>query len=148
MIKGKRIKLQYQLLFERVRKYGLILFFIFFFTFLHPFSSDGISKEERVIQEDKTGYFSNNLFNSSHLPLHFPFKSAPSPSQPEDPDENELKDNLDDDWNLWIWKQSFKNYLNVCSPSGSLFFKISQSLKGRSTVSLFILYHSWKSNLI
>lgn len=148
MLKGISVYIQNRLLLERIRTYCFFLFFSFFFIFFQPFTSASSPAQERVNKGDKTSYYSGDLFNSSHLPLYFPFAAGQTPNQPEDPDEDELKDTLDDDWNPWILKHSFKNYFNIFSTLRSRFLNISQCLQNRSAISLFILYHSWKSYLL
>lgn len=143
-----RVKEQRFRLLGVVPNYCLVVLFFFFFALGQLSAFATTPKEECVTHKDFTCLVSEDLFTSSHHPLHLPFESDPSRKEPDASDENEREDNFDDDWNQLIWKHSSASTFNVSSSVKSHFFRISQSLQKRSTVPLFILYHSWKSFLL
>jgi hypothetical protein len=143
---GGTIKTPFTFIPEKIRNFSLFVLLVFVFGSLQSLAVKPSQTAYNLV--DKTSYFSVDLVNKSHLPSHFPFEPASSPYQTEDPDENELKEHLSDDGNFCLWKQSFKNYFKTCTSSLGHQFNLLESFKGRSKISFFILYHSWKSYLI
>jgi hypothetical protein len=148
--KGNNIKINKQS--SSLLKVGMnsCLFVLLGFLFIwgQPFVLDGNHKKESVTQKSFTCNLSDDSFNNSHYPFHLPFESVPTLNEPEALDENEVKDNTDDGCDQLIRKNSSECIFNIASSVKSCFSQITQSLKSRSTVPLFILYHSWKSFLI
>jgi len=124
----------------------LFVLLCFLFAWGQPSALAGNHKKESVTQKSFTCNLSDDSLNNSHYPFHLPFESVPTLNESETLDENEVKDNIDDVCNHW--KNSSENIFNISSSVKSRFSQIIQSLESRSTVPLFILYHSWKSFLI
>ncbi len=135
---------QQYLLLGSVLKYCLFILFVFFFVWGQPSALASSRLETSLIHKDLTCHLSEDLIKSSHNSSHLPFESAPTPSEPEATDEDGQEDNFDDDLIPLIWKDSSEGLFNISSSVKSNFFQIVHSFQNRSTVPLFILYHSWK----
>lgn len=148
--KGNNIKInkQYSSLLKVVMNSCLFVLLGFLFVWGQSSALASNHKKESVTQKSFTCNLSDDSFNNSHHPFHLPFESIPTLNELETLDENEVKDNTDDGCNQLIWKNSSEAIFNIASSVKSHFSQITQSLESRSTVPLFILYHSWKSFLI
>ncbi len=80
------------------------------------------------------------------LKLHLPVESAPVPNDREVPSENEQEDDLDSDSNTMANEQtSFNIFDLVVTENWTADY--SSFIQNRSSVPLFVLYHSWKTYL-
>ncbi|MES2288021.1 MAG: hypothetical protein V4547_20205 [Bacteroidota bacterium] len=139
-----KVNEQNNLLLKAVLKYCLFVLFGFLFVWGQSSASASTQGKKIAIHQDLTCHLSDDLFNSSHHPFHLPFESAPTPNEPEASDENGQEDNFDDDLIPLIWNDPSEGTFNISASVRNDFFKIVQSFQNRSTVPLFILYHSWK----
>jgi len=114
----------------------------FLFVWGQPFVLTGKQKKESASQKSFTCNLSDYSFNNSPHPFHLPFESLPTLNESETLDENEVNYKMSGECNQLIWKNS------IATSVKSYFSQIIPSLESRSTVPLFILYHSWKSFLI
>ena len=81
-----------------------------------------------------------------HTPFHLPVKLPPIPNKSEDIDDEEQKDKFDDESSKSLWQYASYRLFNLSSEK-SRSIQLEQSVQNRTTVSLIILYHSWKSFL-
>lgn len=87
----------------------------------------------------------NRYTDFSHRSFQLPAKHLPNPNEPADKDEKENLDN--DEWSNihFLLYGDFDFALKTYDDSFSQF---QQTVLNRKTVSLVILYHSWKGFLI
>ncbi len=125
-------------------KPGLLCFVasLLLFSFQNPVAFGESAATDSSIQKDI--FSSKASFSGQLVSLHLPFESAPAPHDHEIPDENEQEDDFDFE-DSWVAEQQtlyslfdFANVINRVSHPSCF-------IQGRSTVPLFILYHSWKS---
>ncbi|MES2141145.1 MAG: hypothetical protein V4511_15670 [Bacteroidota bacterium] len=139
-----KINEQQYLSLESVLKYCLFILFVFFFVGGQPSALASSRLETSLTHKNFTCHLSEDLINSSHYPSHLPFESAPTPNEPEATDEDGQEDNFDDDLVPLIWKDPSEGVFSISCSVRNDFFQIVQPFQNRSTVPLFILYHSWK----
>jgi hypothetical protein len=79
-----------------------------------------------------------------HQPLDIPLDADSAPAETQD--EKDIKDSLDDEWGKFAGAS-----VTSCRSLGSLnSFSLSphtRSFHNRSTISLFVLHHAWKSSV-
>ena len=95
------------------------------------------------LESNQSVVLSNNTDNFSHIPLH-PTSPSPIPESPAESDDNEEQDGFDDDFK--IGGKSL--VLNTSSKSKILFDSLLQSFSNRNSISLVILYQSWKNFIV
>ncbi len=78
--------------------------------------------------------------------LDLPFESTPTPVDCEVPNENEQEDDFDSDSNLLSEEQTPFNIFGLVAVE-NWFAQPSSFIQNRSSVPLFVLYHSWKTYL-
>ena len=125
-------------------KPGLLCFVasLLLFSFQNSVAFGESAATDSSVQSDI--FSSKASFSGRLVSLHLPFESAPAPRDRETPGENEEEDDFDFEDSWVVEPQAlfclfdFANVINrVLHPSCFI--------QGRSTVPLFILYHSWKS---
>ncbi len=123
------------------------ILFGFFFAWGSPSALSITRGAESGIHKNFTSHLSEYSFNSPDHPFHSPFESVPLPDEPKALEECGQEDNFDDDFDPLIWNQLSEYKASFSYSLRSDFFQIIQSFHNRSKISLFILYHSWKSFL-
>ena len=146
-IKNTYLKVYKQgyLLLETALNYSLFALFVFFFVWVQPSALASTTGESIITHKHSIYHSSQNLFYSLNNPFYSHFEPAATDNETEDDDENERSF---DEENTLIEKDSYESPFNICSSLRNQFLQLKQSLQNRSTVSLFILQHSWKSFLI
>ncbi|MBL0310437.1 MAG: hypothetical protein IPP77_12405 [Bacteroidetes bacterium] len=137
---------QPELGFKLFLKYCSIGLLVFLFSVGQRSAFANSSTEESNIKMDLGVLLSGHSISILSSPLHLPFESTPNPQPQYDPTEKDSEDDLGSDCTLAIGCQTLEGVL--IPPSGRIVFSlVVDSLQNRSTVPLFILYHSWKSFL-
>jgi len=126
-----------------------ILFFICLFALSS--SATNINSDDYNCSNDTDSNISSenkcSTFHSYNHNSDFSYHSCQSPIEPN-PNSNESKDNDekenldDDDYNKPHFY--FESDLNVFKSANNTFAQFQQTVLNRTTVSLIILYHSWK----
>jgi hypothetical protein len=127
-----------------------IIHYLFFVAFLfvceNHVSFTITHQSESVIHQDYSSHFSEKIFSNPDSPFHRKWalvKDAVS----EVPDESESDEKFDEEKTASLWNNSASGSYGISEVLKSRFFQAIESLRNRKTVSLFILYHSWKSFL-
>jgi hypothetical protein len=81
------------------------------------------------------------------FPFTQPVTSESTDNETESGDENESEDDINNPCNHLFWKSQVEYKFNA-QANNSTFSQLKATAHNRSTVSLFILHHSWKSFLI
>jgi hypothetical protein len=128
---------------DRAVKLGL--FFLFGFLFFgHSSASVHTRNEGILIQKDIGCVLSKESFYSPD-PLRAIFEFAATINEVDPSDDNDQNGN--DNWTPLICGQSTCGLSQISYDVSDHIFHLTQSLQNRSTVPLFILFHSWKSYL-
>lgn len=106
-----------------------------------------VSSKSNIVSNNIDANQSNNLTKySSSLVHNNPVETIILSNETEDSKEDETKDSSEDEFNS-IYNNNYYEY-NFTTPSvKNLFNQLAISIQNRSSVSLFILHHSWKSFL-
>ena len=136
---------------KRHSKYSLSqflprLFTAFFIGFLlFSQNASGLSnvfEDLQFVDQDQNA----TLFHDANTPKD-PLGNLPQPEKnPEESEENESKENLEDEFSdLHLHDLALNNFTNSIYLSKVI--NCEQSVQNRHTISLYILFHSWKSFL-
>jgi len=90
---------------------------------------------------------SSNSHSVPQLPASCPYGQECIAEELELSEENESVGHSDFEW-IALFQDQFSEKDLYVAPSPTLFEHLTLSISSRSTVSLFILYHSWKSFLV
>lgn len=101
-------------------------------------------KSETNVHHQATLLFSDLYNNSQITPYHLPFELDFSQQVKEAPDENDFEEDVEDECAVITETTAVKFPLHLFSDDFSKVAK-HNTLQNRSSVPLFILYHSWKS---
>ena len=101
-------------------------------------------KSETNVHHQATLLFSDLYNNSQITPYHLPFELDLSQQVKEAPDENDFEEDVEDECAVITETTAVKFPLHLFSDDFSKVAK-HNTLQNRSSVPLFILYHSWKS---
>jgi len=142
LLTNKMKKNQNCINYKSILSYSLVVFLSLFYVW--SLYSANTNNSKQGSNDIFVIHLTENATVSYYNPYHLPFKKS---SESEAPTENESKDNFDEDVDQLIEKQSCKDKLFSSFEDHTL-FQLKQSLENRTTVSLLILYHSWKSFLI
>ncbi|MBQ19462.1 MAG: hypothetical protein CMD31_01780 [Flavobacteriales bacterium] len=142
LLTNKMKKNQNCINYKSILSYSLVVFLSLFYVWSLYSANTSNSKQES--NDVFVIHLTENATVSYYNPYHLPFKKS---SESEAPTENETEDNFDEDVDHLIEKRSCKNQFFSAFKEQTL-FQLKQSLENRTTVSLLILYHSWKSFLI
>ena len=142
LLTNKMKKRQHSINYKSILSYSLVVFLSLFYVW--SLYSANTSNSKQGSNDIFVIHLTENATVSYYNPYHLPFKKS---SESEIPTENESKDNFDEDVDQLIEKQSCKDKLFSFFEDHTL-FQLKQSLENRTTISLLILYHSWKSFLI
>lgn len=91
-----------------------------------------------------THHSDNHYTDFSHRSFQSPAKHLPKPNEPADKDEKENVDN--DEWSN-VHFLLYGDFDFAFKPYDDSFTQFQQTVLNRKTVSLVILYHSWKGFL-
>jgi hypothetical protein len=122
--------------------------FAFFFAFLFVFGKASALPNNPQTAEDghENSHALGNLAFDCGQCAHFPFNSGPCPWEPDPTDKVETNDSFDDEETKSFYRSWEKQRFDFDVVAAKrLLRQLSVSSKNRETVSLFILYHSWKS---
>lgn len=105
----------------------------------YPQASEPSSEDHASLLTD------NDAASAAHHPLQLPYEP-----EPESSDENdESTEDVEDEWSKWTWDLASCDFIkySAAKSTKTTYLKLLSSFQNRKTVSLFILYHSWKSFL-
>jgi len=108
----------------------------------------GIRIEKKLSSKELTSCLSEDIYHPNHYPSSIPFQCSYSPNEEDSSNENEEDEHSEDQWAPFIWHDSTTCLNKFNFSLACYFFQLNQSFVNRSTVSLIILYQSWKSFLI
>lgn len=137
---------------EKINDYRSILFlkgqfliFLFGFLIFGLPQTPPIHSLEQGVQSNQILRlpFLTDWDNTIHSPFELP--SAPEPGNQEK-NKNQRKDKVENEVAVQVSKPEIIDDLNPIHSETSIFHFIS-SIQNRQKVSLYILYHSWKSYL-
>lgn len=135
-------KRQHSINYKSILSYSLVVFLSLFYVW--SLYSANTSNSKQKSNDVSVIHLTEDATVSYYNPYHLPFKKS---SESETPTENETEDNFDEDVDHLIEQHSCKDKL-FPSFDDHILFQLKQSLENRTTLSLLILYHSWKSFLI
>jgi|GEM_PF-6826347 len=129
---------------------ALLLASIFFIQVVlirlsHPQVSQGGTTSEKYCFSENTSIVSScdtHSFDAAHSPLQSQQKPVSFPIEEK---EKEVEESIDDDNKLSLRNHSIFYYASILSWASFVHFE--QTVLNRSTVSLVILHHSWRSFL-
>lgn len=123
----------------------LALFFSFFFVYAQTLDFAPAAPEVSANFSNTKTFHGAHLIAQHHSPLHLPVGSLPIPES-ETKTEKEGSDNIDDEAGKLFAQVSLSERSDISSRK-SLLLQLINGRHNRKEVSLFILYHSWKSYL-
>lgn len=146
--KNNNIKIRYgrNSFLEAIPKYLFIALLCFFFVNSQSAISASKHSKKDIVQENLNSFLSKHFVENS-TPFHLPFESSPVIEESEINDINESANSFVYDINNQFHNYSSKTRFDS-SNEISLWGQSTQCIYNHTTVSLFILYHSWKSFLI
>ncbi len=124
---------------------GYLLIFLFGFLIFGLPQTPSLQPVDQGIHSNQNLnlLFYSNWDNTIHSPFELP--SAPEPENQEK-NKNQQKDKVENEVAAQASKAEIAEDLNLLHSETSIFHFIS-SIQKRQKVSLYILYHSWKSYL-
>lgn len=124
--------------------YSWIGLLLLIFTFKQTSVFADYGKSETIVHHQATLLFSDLYNNSQITPYHLPFELDLSQQVKEAPDENDFEEDVEDECAVITEPTAVKFPLHLFLGDFSKVAK-HNTLQNRSSVPLFILYHSWKS---
>ncbi len=122
----------------------LLLGFLFLWQNFIGFSDS--TAQENDLSQASCYILSDDFTDASHNPFNLPLGHESDVPETSKEKESKEKEDIDNKWDKWLFNSVYETYHKYSSIK-CLFSSLFSSLQNRSTVPIFVLYHSWKSFL-
>ncbi len=135
------------LLIKAVLNFCLLVLVGFSFGQQQPVSPSAHSFSKNCRHQKEPLLYSADFFNTAHFPFSNPFITQLISEEVEISDDMAAADDSEITWSS-LFQSPFADKRFGLGPQKNLFIQLAQSVQNRTTASLFVLHHSWKSFLV